>query len=116
MTVAHTQTPWQVYNEHGPMFEQLCTVIANLDGEYHDGGVQHTYDFVCTTLNENQDNPERCAVANANFIVRACNTHDDLVAALHQYRSDMLHQPSPDSAGRRVEMIDRLLSKARGEG
>jgi|GEM_PF-3202302 len=35
----------------------------------------------------------------------------DIVAALRQYRDDMVHPPSPDSRARRVEMIDHLLTR-----
>lgn len=35
----------------------------------------------------------------------------DLVAILHQYRSDMLRPPAPDSRERRVAMIDAAIAK-----
>ncbi len=35
----------------------------------------------------------------------------ELVALLHQYRSDMKHPPAPDSRERRVAMIDAAIAK-----
>lgn len=35
----------------------------------------------------------------------------DLVTILHQYRSDMMHPPAPDSRERRVAMIDAAIAK-----
>ena len=39
----------------------------------------------------------------------------DLVAILHQYRSDMLRPPAPDSRERRVAMIDAAIAKFGGD-
>ena len=52
--------------------------------------------------------------ANAALIVRAVNLHADLVLALDQYKSDMLHSPQNDSRERRIAMIDKLLARAKG--
>ena len=51
--------------------------------------------------------------ANAALIVRAVNLHADLVLALDQYKSDMLHSPQNDSRERRIAMIDKLLARAK---
>lgn len=36
----------------------------------------------------------------------------ELLAALHQYRSDLMYPPSPDSRERRLAMIDKLIAGA----
>lgn len=46
------------------------------------------------------------------LIVRAVNAHDDMKAALLQYRDDLRHPPTAESRKRRLEMIDALLSRA----
>jgi len=46
--------------------------------------------------------------ANARLIAAA----PELLTALCQYRSDLLHPTAPDSRERRLAMIDALLAKA----
>ena len=77
---AATPGPWQVYSAYHPMLEQKCTVIANVDGEIIDGVTHNSFDFVCTTLNENQDNPTRPAIENAAFIAAARTAIPELLA------------------------------------
>jgi len=73
--------PWQV--KHDFDAEGLTTIIGNVDGEIIDGTTHHTYDFVCRTLNPDDDSQSHSvAVANAEFIVRACNSHAALVARI----------------------------------
>jgi len=41
--------------------------------------------------------------------------HDELVLAVHQYRSDLKYPPAPDSVQRRLAMIDDLISRSSGD-
>lgn len=99
----HTSGPWQVMNE----YDGANIVIANVDGEtFSDGTSTFSFDFVCDTLPDDGDgsrSPE-IARANAAFIVRACNAHDDLVASLRDLlRLHEAHHNHPDHAkARRV--------------
>jgi len=81
-----TSLPWQV--KHDFDVEGLTTIIANVDGEIIDGTTHYTYDFICDTLGDDDTTSRSVAVANAAFIVRACNAHDALVEALKCYLSD----------------------------
>ncbi len=55
------------------------------------------------------------AQANAEFIVRACNVHDELVAALEAINSDLpsARRYSVIGAPTPIETIDAMLSNAR---
>ena len=76
-----TGRPWQV--KHDFDLEGRTTIIGNVDGEIIDGTTHNTFDFVCSTIDEADDSQSQSvAVANADFIVRAVNAHDALVAAL----------------------------------
>ena len=48
--------------------------------------------------------------ANARLIAAA----PELLELAAQYRSDMLHPPTPDSRERRIARIDAVLTKANG--
>ena len=67
--MTHTPTPWQVH-ESSP--NSPLQIIGNVDysndGTYIDADV--VADMGCL----------KCDTANAEFIVRACNAHDALVA------------------------------------
>jgi len=51
--------------------------------------------------------------ADAALIVRAVNSHDDLLTLAHQYASDLRHPPSAESVERRLERIAAMTQKAR---
>lgn len=75
-----TCLPWQT--KHDFDIEGRTTIIGNVDGEIIDGMTHNTFDFVCCTVDLDDDSQSRSiAVANADFIVRACNSHAALVAA-----------------------------------
>lgn len=69
MTTAHTATPWQV-NDNDSF--QIC----DADGEVRG----------CAPIAFMHSAPRAEKIANAKFIVRACNAHDDLVKALQAAR------------------------------
>ena|ERR1700722_3957888 len=97
-TVGHTKTPWT----HGKTF---ALVYAKKDG-------WNTQ--ICSTHSSYIEPPE-CA-ANARFIVRACNNHDDLVDSLET----ILHHIDTTNAGDFTsEMLAdarALVKRAKGEG
>ena len=64
MTTQHTPTPWQVELRNAG----AAIVAPAASGKMHEATV------ICSGLGGNR--------ANAAFIVRACNAHDELVAAL----------------------------------
>lgn len=40
---------------------------------------------------------------------------EEVVLALHQYRSDLRYPPAPDSIERRIAMIEKLLARLEGK-
>lgn len=58
-------------------------------------------------------------LANAEFIVRACNVHDDLVAALRALRADISKlrwgQSYPGRNHALMDSVDVVLAKAAGD-
>jgi len=72
---AHTKTPWSIVHD---------TQIYGLDEEN------------VATANRMQGRDNQ--VANAAFIVRACNSHDALVAALEDIRDIIADQTYPTHA------------------
>lgn len=94
----HTKTPWRTGGEQNP------TIIYDGDG----------WAVASTAVVHVRKNAKYEADANAAFIVRACNAHDELVAALDWALSqigddlDLDHQRAFDGA-------IAALAKARGE-
>ncbi len=66
---------------------------------------------------------EPLALANAEFIVRACNSHDEMIAAVEECiraemnrRAKLLHgSPASDYTNKRIARLVVALAKARGE-
>ena len=103
MTQKHTPTPW---TQQGEVITKDGATIAKawLNGLYEDAGAHDLQ----------QD--------NARFIVRACNAHDELVAALEEIRQGCIaRRPGHCDAHMNrtkaeIEAIaERALAKARGE-
>lgn len=91
-TAAHTQTPW--VNRNG--------AIESDDGWIHIASV-------IAYFREN----EAVQAANADFIVRACNSHEQLVTALRNLIAatdaySTMHAPDGDDAARMVEYAEAL--------
>lgn len=82
----------------GPGWGELAAVVTHVEGV-------------------SGDEPNAEGEANARLIAEA----PAMLEALHQYRSDLLYPPMPDSRERRIAMIDAILAridgtaKARGE-
>lgn len=82
MTTLHTPTPWHTdKDDPSTIFNSMGGYVTRIDGN----AVQ-----------------TRAAIeGNAAFIVRACNAHDELVAALQRI------QTLPESAGAHMQDIAR---------
>lgn len=110
-TATHTPTPWIVFD--------ASARYPGIDGQNDTTVVVHGYDGEACGV---RGSVHATALANAAFIVRACNAHDELVAALKEARNQML--TNRECAGKRqsnerVNMtsaallqIERALAKA----
>ena len=76
-----TSGPVQVKHDYN--LEGRTTIIGNVDGEYVDGKLDASYDFVCSTLNYGETDDPAKAKANTAAIVAAVNT---LPAALDEIK------------------------------
>ena len=74
MNTAHTATPWAIRDMH---------IVLESD----------KYRVVATVANPTKELRTE-SIANAEFIVRACNSHDALVAALQTPPEHVLHYAS----------------------
>lgn len=107
-TQKHTPTPW-VRDGHN-----LSAIIRLKFPKGHPEckHITGTYETLVRCEGENWE-------ANAAFIVRACNAHDELVGALEQLKVGLVLRMNrePDHKGVRhdLETIDAALAKARGE-
>ena len=80
-TPAHTPTPW----EHTPMADGRHHFLGILCTEYRGNETAPYHPLVASVFHGmGQLAPREIAEANAAFIVRACNSHAALVAALEQ--------------------------------
>ena len=79
MSTAHTPTPW----EHTPMADGRHHFLGILCTEYRGNETAPYHPLVASVFHGmGQLAPREIAEANAAFIVRACNSHAALVAAL----------------------------------
>lgn len=77
-TAKHTRTPWKVLpdtHKIGGHPNHLFRFIATANWTEDDGDFSTTGEIIAK-LTDSQN-----IAANASFIVRACNAHDDLLAA-----------------------------------
>ena len=72
----HTPGPWTIYDDGGEE-DSSDIIMAWIDDE--DSGEK--YDIAAMLL----DRPIGERKANAEFIIRACNSHDALLEALEEY-------------------------------
>lgn len=84
----HTPTPWAVEYVYGGKATMVYARLYEVGRKSHSVGFAGVYK--CPTKEE--------AIANANFIVRACNAHDALVKALAEMVQVHL-RPSGPSTG-----------------
>lgn len=72
--MTHTPLPWRVYHEvFRPQLSDMKVI------EVQDSGGES---IVFWTGFDSADQPEKVKLANARFIVKACNCHYDLLEAL----------------------------------
>jgi cysteine sulfinate desulfinase/cysteine desulfurase-like protein len=112
--VQHTPTPWFI---NGPNHIGHISVASERDGAVAEMVWHHV---------EGRRFPVE---ANADFIVRAVNSHDDLLAALEEARAFLvalrltfMHETTAEDTHAIVESmdelgprLDRLIFRARGE-
>ena len=80
MSTAHTPTPW----EHTPMADGRHHVLGILCTEYRGNETAPYHPLIASVFHGMGHAPREIAEANAAFIVRACNSHAALVAALER--------------------------------
>lgn len=90
MTTPHTATPWVVMNklpvsqsDHG--YRKVCEVTRN-------GKTQVIYAIAANMIVDGKGFV--WGGDDANFIVRACNAHDDLVGALRELKEACRSNPA----------------------
>jgi len=115
METEPTPTPWQVDERSG------CIAIYEATRDYNCLDIPK-YHFIAyfsgyrDDLNQWQVRDKDSA--NAAFIVRAVNAHDDLIVALdaasHALRSYQYGNASPELAAEIANKCDAVLEKARG--
>lgn len=106
MTQKYTPTPWFVRNRKSPSGDLLdCFVAAkDVNGYPYDAEILGDDEYHDTVLRKEAD---------CNFIVRACNAHDDLVKAL-----EALYLLAKGEWPRDLHCMKsarKALAKARGE-
>jgi hypothetical protein len=102
--VGRTAGPWQItptlgklaitrpHKKIGIDFDTICRMESNRDGSID-------------------------AEANAEFIVRAANCHDELLAAVKELREQLLLRGEPLTDQNAIDRADAILKKAtEGEG
>ena len=106
MTEQHTPTPWTVYDAADAYY-------PGIDAARRTVVVFGSADEECGVRG---DTPEE-AEANARFIVRAVNSHDEMLEALTLARTFMVDfegLPETD-AHNPLRIVDAAIAKARGE-
>lgn len=81
MTTKHTPTPWKLYQGHymGPL-----EIVTDRTGKPNDNFQELTIGEVRSTIWESDnDSAWQRTKANAAFIVRAVNAHEELLRAAH---------------------------------
>lgn len=106
MTITHTPTPWKLENGH--------SIIA--DHPFKGAPVATTYKLADNGRAQQQIPQE----ANASFIVRACNAHDELLAAatsaLNLMRMTYSHATDiPKAADTVLPALEAAIAKAEGK-
>lgn len=83
---AHTSLPWSCYRSENPgvgwLIQGKNTIAEPLDHVHDPASGQRDPVYQHLVIGEMDDLPE--AQANAEFIVRACNAHDELLEALEE--------------------------------
>ena len=111
--IDHISLPWQV--KHDFDIEGLTTIIGNVDGEIVEGSTHYSYDFVCTTVDPDESVQSRSVcVANAEFIVRACNSYQSLIEALIWAEAAIAPFSKDPQPGSGINKVRAVIAKATG--
>lgn len=107
MNTKHTPSPWKVCSTYAQAQKGHGYIAAWSDQE-----------LPIATVKPLHLDPEESR-ANMDFIVRACNRHDELVAALESCESILsaieCGQDKPMATGQILDVARAALAKARGE-
>jgi hypothetical protein len=99
----HTPGPWQA-RQNG----KIITIDGDVNGSYYYGIAQINARGDC-----DKGIPSKLDRANAEFIVRACNSHDDLLEACKTALHEMRNTVAPrDSFTDAVDQLDAAITKA----
>lgn len=107
----HTPGPWQVKN----YYTERHIVIANVDGEtFTDGTSSCSYDFVCDTYGDGDDDSRSMAVAiaNARLIAAAPELYDALADTLRILEAVKLSAGLGPKQVARMDVAKAALAKA----
>ncbi len=103
MKTQHTPTPWGIL--------QVCDeVYIQPKGNEVLGGHYHTQDILKMTAKRDY--------ANAAFIVRACNSHDELVAAAQKaldFIQSLPYEPAIAASTKAQDALVDALAAAKGD-
>jgi hypothetical protein len=102
MSAAHTATPWNLV-DNGLYFE----IVVPWSGAPE--VIDQYCPKICTV--SYQDNDGIKGTPNAEFIVRACNAHDDLVKALKLMLDAFYYDPLDANRDVAIECAEDALAK-----
>ncbi len=115
-TVKHTPLPWRAFNTAGPTMQGYSQSSGIVSEEHRDQLIAGCFKDI---------GGEELAAENAAFIVRAVNSHYELLEALTQVTACLVRQVHsvlpgfPESQmdvapGKNIESVRQLITKATG--
>lgn len=107
--MAHTPTPWKMKQKD--YADKLCSgfIMSRASEIFISHSDKASETWTCTGL----ATPE--GVANAEFIVQACNAHDDLVKACETSLENLLDLDPPLPIEKNlIKLIEKALANAKG--
>ena len=124
--MTHTSVPWMYFrNFRGNLCicKNPVNISTNSRTNLSPSATNNDYEWVAELWAQSSTSPT--AEANAAFIVRACNSHDELLEALEEAKS-AIESLSDEALGRHPEIgypykdellnhINTTIAKAKGE-
>ena len=102
----HTKTPWRIVSR-----TDGADIVT---GDYPGGRAR----LIASCWSGGSDDADDAARANAEFILRAVNAHDDLLAALRgmveMFEHRIYNRPGPIDAAQRWDAARAAIAKAEG--